>query len=49
MAKGSDEKLSPKETQQRFDATLKRMLTTPHKPHKPLRNRKRSKKAKPSR
>jgi len=43
MAKESDEKFNPKETQERFDATLKRMLTTPHKPHKPLKKKRKAK------
>jgi hypothetical protein len=42
MAKEPDEKFNPKETQERFDTALKRMLSTPHKPHKPLRKKKKA-------
>jgi hypothetical protein len=43
MAKESGEKFSQKETQERFDAAVKRMLTTPHKPHKPLKKKRKAK------
>jgi hypothetical protein len=41
-----DETYSDKETAERRDAALKRMLSTPPKPHKPLRKKKKAKKKK---
>jgi hypothetical protein len=54
-AKPSDEPYSEKETIQRREAALKRMLSTPHKPHsesklgKKSKAKSRKKKAKPGR
>jgi hypothetical protein len=36
MTTKDDQTYSPKETEQRRESALKRMLLTPHKPHKPL-------------
>jgi hypothetical protein len=48
-----DEHYSPKETERRREAALKRMLSTPHQPHKPIGKKKKSparmRKANPSR
>jgi hypothetical protein len=46
MAKESAEFYSEAETKRRADATLKRLLATPHKPQKPLGKRKRKAKRK---
>jgi hypothetical protein len=36
MTQKSDNSYSERETEQRREAALKRMLSTPHKPHKPI-------------
>jgi hypothetical protein len=42
-ARESDERYSKEETEQRREAALKRMLTTPHKPHDEMKIGKRNK------
>jgi hypothetical protein len=38
MRDNKSDQYSERETEQRREAALKRMLSTPHKPHKPLGN-----------
>jgi hypothetical protein len=42
MTRKSYEQFSEKETEQRREAALKRMLTTPHQPHKPIEKKAKS-------